>query len=170
MPQCVQKNVGRLLAVFACLVAAWIALSFVRVVAHDVVLYRSETDGSTACFKAMVSGAMNRMRVWNRVELVQSSDERFQPKASELGDGNYSVLLWYDCTAGPRAPARIPVRCTMHCGGVDDWELIDVKIADEPLVGCHESLSPTGMTNELWIYSWLDRTLRTLTERLRLTR
>jgi hypothetical protein len=144
----------------------WIA----RVVAHDVITYRSETDASTACFKAMFSGAVKHMRAWNRVELVQSSDKKYQPTARELRDGNYSVVLWYDCTAGPRADTRIPVVCTMHCEGFDDWELIDVKIDDEPLVVCHEQYSPTGLLNELWIYSWLDRTIGPLVRALRSTR
>jgi hypothetical protein len=167
MPQRAEKNVGRLLAAIGCLVGVWIPLSLARVVVHDVITYRSETDASTACFKAMFSGAINHMRTRSRVELVQSSDERFRPRARALGDGNYSVVLWYDCTTGPRADTRIPAICTMHCEGFDDWELVDVKIADEPLVVCHEPYSPTGRMNDLWIYSWFDRTLRTLAETMR---
>jgi hypothetical protein len=158
-----EKNFRLLLAAFSCAVGLWIA----RVVAHDLLTYRSETDASTACFKAMFSCPINHTRERGHVELVQSSDERYRPKARALDDGNFSVALWYDFSSGPRAHMRLPVVCTMHCEGFDDWELIDVKIADEPPVVCHEQYSPTGIQNELWIYSWLDRTIRPLAEALR---
>ncbi len=149
----IRTGIRWLLLGFGCLAGGWIEL----VVLHDVLVYRRETDASTACFKAMFSCALNHAQSLNRVELVQSSDQRFRPAAQELAPGLYSVQLWYDSSAGSRAGTRFPVRCTMRCEGLDDWELVDMKVADEPLVICHEPYSPTGAMNELWLYSWFVR-------------
>jgi hypothetical protein len=130
-------------------VGSSIGLFLTRVVIHDALVWRAEFNPTTAWFKAVFS-APQRISACHEFKLVSRGDPTCRPTTEDLGGGLYSAVFWIDCLDESGGSKRRPVRCTMECRGLEDWELVNVKVGDEAVVECRQEIPPTREVDGLW--------------------
>jgi hypothetical protein len=118
-------------------------------VVHDEILNRRECRPFIAEFKAKEIATGLRLG-WDEVSptVAGVADERVEV----LGDGRFDVRIHVRARRhGSDWSPPMPLRCTMKCGGLDDWVLENYQLDGDPVVRCDIQLSPGGLANRLWI-------------------
>lgn len=116
-------------------------------VAHDVYLNRRECSPFVARFKA--EEILTTLPLgWDRVcpTVAGVADE----SVASIGDGRFDVRFHVNGRREGEWSTPIPFRCTMRCGGLDDWALEEYQLDGNPIVRCDIPLSPGGLANRLW--------------------